>query len=328
MNDTVSENVSSTSSLPQLPKPQENSWLTTYAGSVEVMLAATALFGNTLFIMVFCLQKKLRTTTNMMLVNLSITDLISPILVSSVAADSFFFRRWRASFSYCALHNALHPTLLEVSLWLTACIAVNRYICIVHNDKYHRLNNKVTLSIAIAICWCFPITLNVYLFSEPNSVVYVPDLLACLATVDKRVFTALLVAPSLVTVASYFFIFLFIRRSRQRIQAHGEEVQSNNKAPSLQEIRTLKFLVALFLLIILGYLPIPVSVAILQRLGKSPTSVYVAVYPSLHIAGSINPILYGMSNKSVRESYKFLLTGQMIFGRTCCTVQQEQSSTS
>ncbi|XP_070564508.1 trace amine-associated receptor 8-like [Ptychodera flava] len=137
--------------------------------------------------------------------------------------------------------------------------------------------------------------------------------------------------PCIVTVLCYCLIFVFIRRSRQRVQAHGTTGPGNtsNKAPSLHEIRALKVMVVVFLLILLSYLPIPMSVGIHKMMGKKPPiSVFHVIYSSQHIAGSVNPILYGMSNKRIRDGYKSFLSGEMIFGRECCRVEREDSRSS
>ncbi|XP_070562384.1 cannabinoid receptor 1-like [Ptychodera flava] len=112
-----------------------------------------------------------------------------------------------------------------------------------------------------------------------------------------------------------------------RIQAHsaGEETLTNNsKTPSLQEIRTLKVLVVVFMLIIFGYVPAPLSSVIVRITGKKvmPELLFL-LYPAIHIGGSVNPILYGLSNKNIRDAYRQLFTGKMTVGRLCRSVDDD-----
>ncbi|XP_070548153.1 melatonin receptor type 1A-like [Ptychodera flava] len=325
MSNSMSTNVSyeDTFSGPAIPP----GWVLTVTGLVEVFLTASAILGNLLFVTVFCLQKKLRTTINTMLFNLSITDLISPILVSSLTGDGFLKRLWRFGYSLCVINKVLHRILLETSLWLTTCVAINRYICIVHHEKYHRFSNRKTLSFALMFSWCFPVATQVYLHTRPNAFRYVEGIFPCVLNVSGVFTLASLTVQIVLTVYSYLAVFLFIRRSRNRVQAHsaGDDTSTNNsKTPSLQEIRTLKVLMAVFLLIIFGYIPVPLVGSIFKALGRPEGLAFlILLHPAIHIGGAVNPILYGISNRNVRESYRQILTGQKIFGRPCCGVNAE-----
>ncbi|XP_077978202.1 melatonin receptor type 1A-A-like [Glandiceps talaboti] len=294
-------------------------WITQVVGTIEAIMAILALVGNVVFVAVILLKKQLRTYGNVYLANLSVTDIIAAVFISAISSDSYFRRGWRFSRTFCVLHQKLHPGLLAISLMLSAAIALNRYVYVVHNEKYRRLTNKVSVAISLAICWIYPIILNAV-----GKSLYRPPIFRCQGTGTSLIklyiiyFTYYI--ASAVVVVSYFLIFLFIRKSRRRIQAHGTNQQGNNqnndnsKSPSPQEVRMLKVLLAVFCLCLLGYLPFVIVLNVYKELKmRAPPDVLLLLYPCMHIGGVMNPILYGVSNKNVRKAYMELVTGRIIW---------------
>ncbi|XP_077993224.1 melatonin receptor type 1A-like [Glandiceps talaboti] len=295
-------------------------WITQVVGTIEGVMTLLALVGNVIVFAAVMLKKQLRTYSNVYLANLSMTDIIAAVFVSSIVTDSYLYRRWRFSKIYCILHHKLHPCLLTVSLLLSAGIALNRYMYVVHNDKYRRLTNKVSVAISLAICWIYPAILIP--FGDWDTATYRPHIFRCQPSGGSKIkFYAIYFTnytASGIVVICYFLIFLFIRKSRRRVQAHGTNQQGNNqnnensKGPSPQEVRMLKVLVVVFCLCLLGYLPFVILLNVYTNLDmRPPADVQVMMYPCLHIGGVMNPILYGMSNKNFRKAYKELVTGRL-----------------
>ncbi|XP_077978201.1 melatonin receptor type 1A-like [Glandiceps talaboti] len=302
-------------------------WVTQVVGSIECVMTLLALVGNVIFFAVIMLKKQFRTYSNVYLANLSVTDIIAAVFVSSIVTDSYLYRSWRFTRSYCILHQKLHPGLLTVSLLLSAGIALNRYVYVVHNEKYRRLTNKVSVAISLAICWIYPLILNTV--DDVSKSIYRPPIFRCqLVGTSILLYTTYFTnyIASGIVVICYFLIFLFIRRSRRRVQAHGTNQQGNNqnndnsKSPSPQEVHTLKVLIAVFCLCVLGYMPFVVLMNVYSMFDmRPPANAQLMLYPCLHIGGVMNPILYGMSNKNIRKAYKELVTGRL-FSKTSTQV--------
>ncbi|XP_077978204.1 melatonin receptor type 1A-like [Glandiceps talaboti] len=315
--------ISAQASMMKLP----DVWVTQVVGTIEAIMAILALVGNVVFFAVILLKKQLRTYGNVYLANLSVTDILAAVFISAISSDSYFRRGWRFSRTFCVLHQKLHPGLLTISLMLSAGIALNRYVYVVHNEKYRRLTNKVSVAISLAICWIYPIIL--YSTGDINKSKYQPLVFRCRGYDTPLIKIYFIYGTNYiataVVVVSYFLIFLFIRKSRRRIQAHDTNQQSsssnnnsnnnnNKKSPNPQEVRMVKVLIAVFCLCLLGYLPFLILLNVYRALGTRPSpDTLLLLYPCMHIGGVINPILYGVSNKNVRKAYKELITGRIIY---------------
>ncbi|XP_070564562.1 trace amine-associated receptor 6-like [Ptychodera flava] len=118
--------------------------------------------------------------------------------------------------------------------------------------------------------------------------------------------------PSLFTIIFYISVFVYKRKSRKRVQVYPVQSTSTNNGQNAQELRMLKVLLAMSFLVVMGYLPYAVLVNIYISLKRPPPAeVFIILYPCLHIAGVLNSVLYGASNRNFRVAYKELLTGKL-----------------
>ncbi|XP_077985134.1 melatonin receptor type 1A-like [Glandiceps talaboti] len=300
-------------------------WATLFSASLETIICIGGLIGNILFIAAVMIKKKLRTYSNIFLVNLSITDLIAIFFVCIPSTDSYFNRGWRFGRNYGILHNYLHPTLLLISLWLTMFVAVNRYVYIVHNSKYRIVTNRMTVTLALVLAWLVPAAVVLNKSVRTPSSHYVPQAFRYMtsSTMSRSAISMsfLFCFPSVVAILCYFFIFIYVRKTRMRMKAHDENnpttSDNNHKGPSNQEVRMVVVTLAVFVLVMFGYLPNVILVFVYRAIDKPiPIVSMVLIYPLIHVCGLINPILYGITNRHIRAAYKAMFTWKLPCRRT------------
>ncbi|XP_077985133.1 melatonin receptor type 1B-B-like [Glandiceps talaboti] len=320
--------MNSTNATVKLPTPtirMTPEWATLFSASLETIICTGGLIGNILFIAAVMTKKKLRTYSNIFLVNLSITDLIAILFVCIPSTDSYFNRGWRFGRNYGILHNYLHPTLLSISLWLTMFVAVNRYVYIVHNSKYGTVTNRLTVTLALVLAWLVPAAVVLDNFVQKPSSQYVPLAFRYTSTFTKTrsvIFVCtLFYVPSAVAILCYFFIFIYVRKTRMRMKAHNENnpttSANNHGGPSAQEVRMVVVTLAVFVLVMFGYLPFVILLFVCKAMGKPiPIGSMVLIYPLIHVCGLVNPILYGITNRHVRAAYKAVIVWKLPCRRT------------
>ncbi|XP_070535344.1 melatonin receptor type 1B-B-like [Ptychodera flava] len=315
MNDTVaSDDIRGRAFHDKLP----TTWIVQVSATEEIVFAVLAVIGNLLFVCLVILKKEIRTFGNALLVNLSFTDIFAAVLVSVPSAVSFFLRRWIFGQTFCAIHFVLHSLLFGVSLWSTAFIAVDRYIYVVHNHLYRKTATRLTTTAFVLGSWLFPILTRMYIeeFRFPvDAFRYSPYTLRCTGSTRQQPLSAALnvYLPSVVVIACYILIVNFVSRSRNRVQAHA----SDQTGPNRQEIRMLVVIFAVFLLILLAYVPFQLILTISQSKNiRPPVDAMIALYPCMHLGGFLNPLLYGVNNRRFKKAYAELFT--VIFAK-CST---------
>ncbi|XP_070535331.1 melatonin receptor type 1A-like [Ptychodera flava] len=285
--------------------------VTLFSASIEVIFAVLTILGNVLFIMSVFLKKKLRTPAHVYLVNLSTTDIFAAVFVSLPSVDAFLNEGWRLGETFCIIHNLLHPLLLSTSLWLSAFIAVNRYIYVVHKLRYRSFTNKVTVTLSVVYVWCFPAAVRSPGYLSPGFSQYAPPTYVCRGSLSQVITAALIYIPCAIVVVCYSLTFRWVRKMRRQVETHSNHPglgQSNNKGPSRHVVRMIYALAGIFALILVGYLPFVLLINISASLQVTPDpDASMLLYPLIHVGGVVNPILYGICNRNFRKAYSEIL---------------------
>ena len=86
------------------------------------------------------IKKRLsRPQSNIFLVNLSVTDLLSALLVMSGSLQALLADHWHLGKLACDVTCLLNYTLIIVSMMSMCFIALERYVAVMHALRYHRI---------------------------------------------------------------------------------------------------------------------------------------------------------------------------------------------
>ena len=136
--------------------------------SIEDYIKATVIMFITIAVislnslMIFVLHSKnysryLRDLPKILMTSLSLTDLGVGILVTPISFISIIKECWPWSQTVCAIEALLIAALFHESTLSLLCIAIDRYICIVHPLRYHSLMTKKVIHLIenIATYFCY-----------------------------------------------------------------------------------------------------------------------------------------------------------------------------
>ncbi|XP_055709054.1 cholecystokinin receptor type A-like isoform X1 [Phlebotomus papatasi] len=150
----VNENVTAndTSSMAM----QTPSWLA--AGRVQIPLYAVifllAVIGNSLVILTLVQNKRMRTITNVFLLNLAVSDLLLGVLCMPFTLVGTLLRDFVFGELMCKFLPFLQAASVAVSAWTLVVISVERYYAICHplrSRRWQTLSHSYKL---IAAIWC------------------------------------------------------------------------------------------------------------------------------------------------------------------------------
>ena len=103
-----------------------------------VMFLVCGLPGNIITILALVRCKKVRNTTAIFIINLSVSDLLFCCFNLPLAASKFLTKRWVWGPQLCQLYPLLRYGLLGVSIFNILAITINRYVMIAHPYLYNR----------------------------------------------------------------------------------------------------------------------------------------------------------------------------------------------
>ena len=120
-------------------------------------LLAFSLLGNALIVMVVCRDRKMRTTTNFLIVNMAVSDLLVPVFAMPRASVEIFFGnlRWliggAVGETLCKLTAFLQDISTAVSVQSLAAISVDRFYAVWFPLKAARI--KPRMKCIISLIW-------------------------------------------------------------------------------------------------------------------------------------------------------------------------------
>uniref|UniRef100_A0A182JD84 G-protein coupled receptors family 1 profile domain-containing protein n=1 Tax=Anopheles atroparvus TaxID=41427 RepID=A0A182JD84_ANOAO len=218
-NETYREDWSGNGScLPTAAEPDVEGSLNVPYALLEGMVALMAIFGNTLVILAFKRERRLRRRTNFYIISLASADLLVGTLgiPFAVLASIGLPRNLHA----CLFTISLLVVLCTISIFCLVAVSIDRYWAILHPLAYSRnMRTKTTLYI-ISVCWVVGSVIGFLpLFGWHED----PDVDACLfvkvMNYDYLVFLYLvtIIIPAVLLLAFYIHIYRVIVRQRQQI---------------------------------------------------------------------------------------------------------------
>ena len=285
-----------------------------------IALNIASLLGNILVCLSVYRNNRLRTTTNLYIIALAVSDLIAATLVMPPATGVLITGRWPFGETACQIHAFFSLFAVYVSPVTMGLTALNRYTRICKSDQQYNLYfSKKKSRVFLGSTWTF-VALYILIprVTGLQDFHFVPSYAACLnrhlstsnfgKIVHYFVVLGLFFAlPLAVTIFSY-------RKVLKKIREHNTgTVQSlrmnNNKTVTSNEIRLSKSLFVVVFAFMLCWVPAWV-ITILTRLffgNKMPRNVQLLCTFFLNISNAINPFIYAGMNPVFRREFRKLL---------------------
>ena len=282
-----------------------------------IALNIASLLGNILVCLSVYRNNRLRTTTNLYIIALAVSDLIAATLVMPPATGVLITGRWPFGETACQIHAYFGLFAVYVSPVTMGLTALNRYTRICKSDQqYNLFFSKKKSRISLGSAWTF-VALYILIprVTGLQDFHFVPSYAACLnrhlSNFGKMVhyFVVLglfFVLPLAVTIFSY-------RNVLKKIQEHNtgtaQSLRINNETVTSNEIRLSKSLFVVVFAFMLCWVP-AWFITILTRLvfgNKMPRNVQLLCTFFLNISNAINPFIYAGMNPVFRREFRKLL---------------------
>ncbi|XP_033642483.1 dopamine D2-like receptor [Asterias rubens] len=223
---------------------------TSIAAAITTVATVVGLVGNVLVIAAVARKKNLRTRGNTFIVSLSVVGLIYVSFVLIPGIDTLIRREWRLGDFACAFHTYYTLAFSLLSLLHTMCIGLDRVVNVVFFTRARRIASGRNIGIAIVLCWLVSLaTMACYhFFVVGGKMLYLPKALRCIAMYNPQswkvsisVYCFIFILPSIIIVASYVVILVFVRKKRKILMSNMTSrlvAPSKNMATSINSGET------------------------------------------------------------------------------------------
>ncbi|XP_029308548.1 teleost multiple tissue opsin a [Cottoperca gobio] len=278
---------------------------------VAVCLGFIGTFGllnNLLVLTLFCRYKMLRSPINLLLINISISDLLVCVLGTPFSFAASTQGRWLIGEGGCMWYGFANSLFGIVSLISLAVLSYERYSTMMvpteaDSSNYRKISLGITLSWVYSLIWTVPPLFgwSKYGLEGPGTTCSVDWTAKTANSISYIIclFIFCLIAPFLVIVFCYGKLLCAIR------QVSGINTSMSRK----REQRVLFMVVVMVICYLLCWLPYGIM-ALLATFGPPGLVTPVAsIIPSLLAKTStvINPVIYVFMNKQFYRCFRALL---------------------
>ena len=189
--------------------------------SVLLIMNIVSVIGNILVCLAMYRNPNLRSTTNLYIIALAVSDLICATVEMPLASAVFIIGKWDFGDALCQIQGFVDAFASYVTPATMALTAFNRYMRIVKTNHYNRVFSPLRSKIWLSCVWLF---LSLYLLvgrlTGWNKFQFIPGYAVCSIAFVKNenriihyflMFGILFVLPFSVGCFSFFFFSEFVK---------------------------------------------------------------------------------------------------------------------
>lgn len=287
--------------------------------TICLALNLTSLLGNTMLCLAVYRNPRLRSTTNLYIIALSIGDLICAVLEMPLTFWTLVIGKWDLGDGFCQVHGFVDVFSTYCPPATMALTALNRYIRIAKTNYYNKMFSPRRSKIWLFCVW-FVLASYLLIARATNWQRYdfVVGFAACSVehyTEQRKLIHYCLVVSLyfgvsfLVAMFSYYKVLKAIRRHKVEVVPSLYKASGKTQARvSVQEIKiskTISFVLAGFFLC---WIPMW-SLSLTNRFSPNPVPRIVPLLVTFFVflSSSINPLIYAASNSGFRQEFRKML---------------------
>ena len=299
--------------------------------AIEVTLTAFlfifAVCGNLLVCFAIYKRANLRTVPNAFFLNLAVSNLLLALSQLPILVNTIVRGQWSFGEKFCQFYAFLDITLFAISLFTITATSVNRYFKIVKPNRYGNLFFRKSVILMIVFIWCLAIILCSGPFLGWGRYQFIPFKSLCSIVENShssfRISASVAVSCCIsVIIVCYVKIAQAVRRHRRRIMERRRGTQVESSLQLTREVasrsirdpqglrgedvhiaRTVSVIMGLFCLC---WVPNAILDILVSRGVNVAREVRMFGVYMMFLDLVINPAVYGIRNKEIRNMVKRL----------------------
>uniref|UniRef100_UPI00398EDFA7 C-X-C chemokine receptor type 6-like n=1 Tax=Pristiophorus japonicus TaxID=55135 RepID=UPI00398EDFA7 len=276
------------------------------------VIFVTGLLGNSLVMVTYVFYEKLKTMTDVYMMNLAIADLLFLCTLPFWAVDAH--SEWIFGTSMCKIVNSAYTVNLYSCMLTLACVSVNRYNAIVQATKILNSRNKRFHSILVCLgVWVFAIILTLPEFILSKAYIDLPDKTTCTMVYPPNSGSIVIVGVY-VTQMVVGFLIPFVTM----IICYSIIAKTLLQAKGFQKHKSLKIIVAVVVVFVICELPFNIVLLMqtLQIVREEDSSceysanfdyAIIVTEGIAYVHCCLNPVLYVFLGVKFRNSFLKIL---------------------
>uniref|UniRef100_A0A1A9WV99 G-protein coupled receptors family 1 profile domain-containing protein n=1 Tax=Glossina brevipalpis TaxID=37001 RepID=A0A1A9WV99_9MUSC len=122
------------------------------------IIGFAGLLGNALVILVVMVNKQMRSTTNLLIINLAVSDILFVIFCVPFTATDYMLPEWPFGDPWCKYVQYMIVVTCHCSVYTLVLMSFDRFLAVVHPVTSMSLRTERNASIAIIMAWMLIVT--------------------------------------------------------------------------------------------------------------------------------------------------------------------------
>ena len=249
----------------------------------------------------------------MFVIALAVSDLLISVCGMLFSIASLVQGRCIFGTTVCRLQGFAILTFSISSLLTMGVIAVSRYFCVVKPTRYIVLFRRQRILMYTAAVWCMALFGSVPpLIFQTGGYTFQPGKAMCMYPFQSNIAYTVFIecvfvaAPFTLITFCYAKVFYTVSRSNRVFTQENNPEQLRANVEEAKVTKTLALVMASFSLC---WLPICIMDYIDAARGEPtlPRQVYLTYGFLAYLSSTINPFIYGATNRRFRQEYKTIL---------------------
>ena len=286
-----------------------------------LFINSLSFFGNLLLGIAVIKNPNLRRTVpNVYIITLAVSDFLMSLLGIPFSVASLIVGKWPFNNFVCQLQGFWILLMCAVSLQTLAVTAVNRYFRVVRSrTQYQKYFNIKTTKVTIAILWILALFAPLPYVVSGHEFFFHTGKVFCAHNAESlyQGYGAYLVLvyvliPLIIIITCYTKVFFAVRKHNLNFRLSQKRRQLNHRSDSLLSVDEVK-VTYILLVVVIGFLTCWTPVMVIDMIDfinadwKLKRQVYVSYTCFGFASTSLNPIIYGIMNRSIRAEYLRIL---------------------
>lgn len=285
---------------------------------------AVGLIGNSCLVFVITRHKEMHNVTNVLIANLSVSDILMCIVCLPVTIIYMLMDRWILGEALCKLTPFIQCVSITVSIFSLVLIAMERYQLIVHPTGWKPAVRQSYVAVAAIWIAAGLISVPFLAYSEltlPFENLSIPlpvnDHLICMerwpTVQQRRAYTTSLLMfqyflPLLLIMVCYLHIYLRLKRRRDMVERGRNATEKKSKGSARINVMLMAIVVAFAV----AWLPLNIFNTVFDWNHEAfHFCGHDVLFSFCHLAAMastwINPIIYGFLNSNFQKQLKSTL---------------------
>lgn len=280
------------------------------------IIGILGLVGNTLVVVVVAANPSMRSTTNILIINLAVADLLFVIFCIPFTATDFVLPFWPFGNAWCKIVQYLIIVTAYASVYTLVLMSLDRYLAVVHPITSMSWRTENHAFMAICIAWMVIFTISTPALIIHGEIHFVfqdlddlssQNLTACriLPQYDWSFFQVSFFLTSYLlplTLISIFYVCMLVRLWR------GSRVSAESRRGRRRATRLVLVVVGVF-----AFCWCPIQVILVTKsleaypLKSATIMVQIVSHILAYTNSCVNPILYAFLSDNFRKAFRKII---------------------